>query len=119
MVEYLNCPLLQHITQASKSVKQQTIPDELRKAYSIVCSVLFKLVEQGAHEPNGQVTEAQSKRLSLTANLIQSTTIIWELIQSGYYFVSVATTRQFMEVLARIIELRKNLSSTKGKSPKK
>lgn len=87
----------------------------LWNAYQTACNVLFILTEQGAEEAT-VISEDSSKRLSLTANLIQSSTIVEYLISSGYYFASAAVLRQQMETLARLIELRKG-KPISGKRP--
>lgn len=85
-------------------------------AYQITSDLLSALVEQGAKESQQAVSESASKRLSLTANLIQSSTIVEHIISSGYYSTSAAVLRHNMETLARIIELRQG-KSVIGKNP--
>jgi hypothetical protein len=77
----------------------------LWEAYVIAGNLLFRQVAQGTTEVLS-VSESQSLRLSLTANLIQSSTVVEHLISSSYYWTATAVLRQHMEVLARIIEIR-------------
>lgn len=77
----------------------------LWEAYVIVGNLLFHQIAQGTVDVP-TVSESQSLRLSLTANLIQSSTVAEHLISSGYYWTVAAVLRQHMETLARIIEIR-------------
>lgn len=113
------CPLIEKITEASSKVHEKSVQQyaKLLDAYESICSVISKLVVQGGIEPILSPTENISKRLSLTAVLMQSSTIVWDLTLSGYYIVSISAMRHYMEVLARIIELRKGSNVSSKKTP--
>ncbi|MBI4855125.1 MAG: hypothetical protein HY818_00040 [Acetobacterium woodii] len=74
------------------------------------------LVKQGSREP-GLATEPQSIRVALSASLLQSTSIIEELISSGYYACSSVCLRHNMEVLARIMHIREGKPVTDNRPP--
>jgi hypothetical protein len=84
-------------------------------AYIRAGDTLADLTRQGETLP-ADISENQSIRISITANLIQSVVVPECLISSGFYWAASAVLRQHMEALARIIELR-NGSINRGSSP--
>ena len=89
----------------------------IRAAYTATGEILFSLIEQGSLDPPGDVSEAASQRMSLTASLLQSTIIVEQAITSGFYWAATGLLRQHMEALARIILIRSGKSATDGGSP--
>jgi hypothetical protein len=77
----------------------------LREAHRIVGDLLLRLVHQGVFEASSP-TEGQSRRMSLTAGLIQSVSVSNNLIISGFYWSAAAVLRQQMEAVARVVEIR-------------
>lgn len=92
---------------AADDVRQQSKASfgVLWDAYSRAGETLVDLTVQGETSAVN-VTESQSIRISITANLIQSATVPQHLISSGFYWAASAILRQHMEALARVIELR-------------
>ncbi|MBI5558057.1 MAG: hypothetical protein HY885_10490 [Deltaproteobacteria bacterium] len=86
-------------------------------AYTAAGDVLHALIEQGAHDPVGEVPEGASKRISLTAGLLQSTAIVEQAITCGFYWAASALLRQHMEALARVIHIREGKPGTEGRPP--
>jgi hypothetical protein len=103
---------------AADDVRQQSKASFgiLSNAYSLACETLVGLTELGQTSPV-TVTDTQSIRISITANLIQSATVPGDLISSGFYWAASAILRQHMEALARVIELRSGSFSESSKSP--
>lgn len=92
---------------AAKEVRQRSHDSYgvLWQAYLRAGGTLVDLTVQGETSAV-DVTENQSIRISVTANLIQSATVPEHLISSGFYWAASAILRQHMEALARVIELR-------------
>jgi hypothetical protein len=113
----LASPLKQAILDAESKVRIQSRQSygKLWDAYETGCKVLSRLAEQGGAESNGEPLNG-AERLSLTASLLQSLFLVEELISSGHYVSAVAILRQHMEILARLIELRRSIVK-KGKIP--
>ncbi len=86
-------------------------------AYTAAGEVFHALIEQGAHDPPDGVSEGASKRISLTAGLLQSIAIVEQAISCGFYWAASALLRQHMEALARVIHIRKGKSGTEKRSP--
>lgn len=86
-------------------------------AYTIVGNVLYDLIGQGAQDPPGDVSECASKRISLTAGLLQSTIIVEQAITCGLYWAASALLRQHMEALARVIHIRNGQLGTEARPP--
>ena len=74
-------------------------------AYVKACDLLLSLVGQGSQDPQ-QVSEPQSRRIALTASLVQSIAVVEETISAGYYSCACAIIRHNMEVLARTMHIR-------------
>ena len=106
------------LAQSENEVKIQSRQnyEDLWLAYNTAGDLLFKLVAQGESDPS-EVSDSCSKRVSLTANLIQSTFIVEHLISSGYYWAASAVLRQHMETLARVIEIREQRGTQLHKPP--
>lgn len=83
---------------AAQEVRQrsQAVYGILWGAYLLAGEVLVKLTVQGNDDPV-EVTEHQSIRISVTANLVQSVTVPEHLISSGFYWAASAILRQHME----------------------
>lgn len=88
----------------------------LWEAYIKISDLLWALIKQGTKNPE-IVPESASKRISITANLLQSSTIVERLISGGFYWASSAMLRQHMEALARIVEIRSGNSGTEKRTP--
>lgn len=106
------------LAQSEKEVKIQSRQNyqDLWLAYNTAGDLLFKLVAQGETDP-AKVSDSCSKRVSLTANLIQSTFIVERLISSGYYWAASTVLRQHMETLARVIGIREQRHTLPYKPP--
>jgi len=87
----------------------------LWRARAEVGDLLFALVTQGASDV--VTTEPQARRISLTANLVQSSSVVKDLIASGFYWSAAAILRQHMETLARTIEIRSERLTTGTRTP--
>ena len=77
------------LATASTRVRSETLAGYGRfwEAYTVAGELLYTLIEQGAQEPGGEVSEGASKRISLTAGLLQSTSIVEQAIgDSGTLF---------------------------------
>lgn len=90
---------------------------EFWDAYTAAGEVLYDLNEQGAHDSAGEITENASRRISLTAGLLQSTIIVEHAITSGFYWAASALLRQYMEALARVIHIRNGGVGTERSPP--
>ena len=110
--------LFDAIDSAAARAREESVRNygQLWEAYSIFDMLLTSLVEQGAADPD-TVSKSASERISLTSNLIQSTTMVEGNISSGFYWAAAAVLRQQMETLARVILIRTGHSSTESKSP--
>jgi len=111
--------IIQQSIQAEESKVRDRSKQEygrLWEAYETACHILSKLAEQGGSNPDGNPLHG-AERLSLTASLLQSSFLVEPLISSGHYLSSVAILRQHMEILARIIELRKGLVKSLKATP--
>ena len=111
--------LYRYLDAAAESAKQQAMVGYgiIWEAYVKICAVLYDLVIQGAQDPSGEVSESASQRLSLTAGLLQSTALIEQTISCGYYPAAAALVRQYMEALARIIQIREGSVGTERRTP--
>jgi hypothetical protein len=89
---------------------------DLWDAYGTVRDLIHKLVEFGARDPE-IVSDSCSNRISLTANMVQSFSIVEELISSGAYWSASAVLRQHMETLSRIVEYRDGKTQIDKKPP--
>lgn len=89
---------------------------DLWKAYNLVGNLIFIIIKLGAQEPN-IVSESCSKRIALTANMVQSFNAVQDLISSGAYWSASAVLRQQMETLSRIIEYRNGNNRVDKKPP--
>ncbi|MCE5276355.1 MAG: hypothetical protein LLG43_14620 [Deltaproteobacteria bacterium] len=89
---------------------------DLWRAYNLVGKVIYTLVDLSSREPTN-ITESTSNRVSLTANMIQSYSLVEYLISSGSYWAASAVLRQHMETLARIIEYRTGNNKQDKKPP--
>ncbi len=98
--------LTRSINDAAMAVRQESCShhDTLWRAYVEIEHLLFALVTQGAIDAS--TTEAQARCISLTANLVQSSIVVANLVSEGFYWSAGAVLRQRMETLARIIEIR-------------
>jgi hypothetical protein len=101
-------------TAVNKKSHQQY--GNLWSAYLLVGEILSVLVEQGSENPI-EVSESASQRISITTGLLQSSTVVENLISAGFYWAACALLRQHMEALARLIHIRNGASSTEKKSP--
>ncbi|OHB66115.1 MAG: hypothetical protein A2Y76_03595 [Planctomycetes bacterium RBG_13_60_9] len=106
--------ILKEAAQQVNDLSEQ-LNDDLWTAYELVGNLIFDLVQYGAKEP-GTVSESCSRRISLTANMIQSFWVVRFLIASGAYWSASALLRQQMETLSRIIEYRED-GNPSGKKP--
>ncbi|NQT92432.1 MAG: hypothetical protein HQ559_06705, partial [Lentisphaerae bacterium] len=89
----------------------------LWEAYAAVGDVLYRLSKQGINEPDAEVSEDTSKRVSLTATLLQSTVIVEQAITCGQYWAASVLLRQHMEALARVIHIREGKPMTEKAPP--
>ena len=105
------------ISDAVAAVQQESYRqhDSIWRTRTEVGDLLFALVTQGALD--AVTTEAQATRISLTANLVQSSSVVKDLISSGFYWSAAAVLRQCMETLARSIEIRSGRDTARTKSP--
>lgn len=105
------------ITAAAAAVRRESYAhhESLRRAYVEVGDLLFALVAQG--NSDAATTEAQAQRIALTANLMQSSPVIENLISSGFYWSAAAVLRQHMETLARTTEIRTGCYTGGTKAP--
>ncbi len=112
----MDSKLAKAIAEAASAVRRESCADHesLRRANVEVGDLLFALVDQG--NSNAATTENQAQRVSLTANLIQSSPVVENLVLSGFYWSAAAVLRQHMETLARVIEIRSG-RPTGGKKP--
>lgn len=78
--------------------------------------ILSVLVEQGNENPL-EVSESASQRISVTSGLLQSSTIVENVISAGFYWAACALLRQHMEALARLIHIRNGASFTEKRPP--
>lgn len=110
--------LFQCIANAAGVVRSHSASryGRLWDAYIIIGNVLSSLISQGTEDPV-TVSESASQRISLTVNLLQSTTIIEQTISSGYYWAASALLRQHMEALARITHIRNGKSAIDSRPP--
>ncbi len=117
--EYQTSQLHKAITTAASLVSSETMSGYGRfwDAYTAIGEVLYALYEQGTHNPAGEVSESVSKRISLTAGLLNSAIIVEQAITCGFYWAASALLRQHMEALARVIHIRKGGNGTERKSP--
>lgn len=109
--------LSRSINEAATAVRRESCGryKTLWRAYVELGDLLFSLVAQGATD--APTTEAQARRISLTASLIQSSTVVANLVSEGFYWSAGAVLRQHMETLARIIEIRTGCHTTGTKTP--
>ena len=105
------------IHEAAAAVRRESYAhhESLWRAYVKVGDLIFALVAQGASD--AATTEAQAQRISLTANLVQSTTVVKNLVSSGFYWSGAAVLRQHMETLARTIMIRTGRQQPETKTP--
>lgn len=85
-------------------------------AYITMGYLLSSLIPQGTEDPVF-VPKGASQRISLTVNLLQSSTIVERSISSGFYWAASALLRQHMEALARIIHIRSGKLATDSRPP--
>lgn len=117
--ETRNTPeLYNFIADAAKAVRLQSAQQYgvLWEAYITMGRLLSSLIPQGAEDPVS-VSPSASQRISLTANLLQSTTIVEDAISCGLYWAASALLRQHMEALARIIQIRDGKPATDTRPP--
>lgn len=88
----------------------------LWKAYALAGNLIYVLVQHGVAEPDA-FRKSCSNRISLTANMIQSSSTVEYLISSGAYWGASAVLRQQMETLSRIIEYREDGNRNDKKPP--
>jgi hypothetical protein len=88
----------------------------LWEAYITMARLLSSLIPQGAEDPVS-VPRSASQRISLSANLLQSLTIVEDAISCGFYWAASALLRQHMEALARIIQIRGGKPATDTRPP--
>lgn len=101
------------INEAAEAVRRESYVyhETLWRAYIEIGNLIFALVAQGSSD--APTTEAQARRIALTANLVQSTTVVENLVSSGFYWSGAAVLRQHMETLARTITIRTGQPETK------
>ena len=107
--------ILKDAAQQSRNVSEES-NDDLWKAYNLVGNLIYTLIEIGAAEPDS-VPESCSKRVALTANMVQSLYVVEDLISSGAYWSASAVLRQHMETLSRIVEYREGKNRVDKKPP--
>jgi hypothetical protein len=107
--EFKTSQLHKVLANTSERISSETMNGYGRywEAYTAAGEILYALCEQGAHDPAGEISECASKRISLTAGLLQSTIIVEQAITHGFYWAASALLRQHMEALARVIQIRK------------
>jgi len=105
------------ISDAASAVQHESDGqhDSIWRARGEIGDLLFALVTQGASD--AVTTEAQARRISLTANLVQSSSVVKDLVSSGFYWSAAAVLRQYMETLARSIEIRTGRHTARTKTP--
>ena len=110
--------IFQSISKEAEAVRSQSAQryGRLWDAYITIGELLSSLNLQGAEDPIS-VPESASQRISLTANLLQSTTIVEQTISSGFYWAASALLRQHMEALARITHIRDGKPPIASRSP--
>lgn len=110
--------LFQLISKEAEAVRAQSLQryGRLWDAYITIGDLLSSLILQGAEDPIS-VSESASQRISLTANLLQSTTIVEQTISSGFYWAASALLRQHMEALARIMHIRDGKPAIDSRTP--
>lgn len=86
-------------------------------AYTAAGDLLYELIEQGAVDPPGEVSEGASQRMSLTAGILQSIEIVEQTITCGLYWSAAALLRQHMEALARVAHIRLGKTASNGRPP--
>lgn len=108
--------LAQAIAEAAAAVQRESYSRHraIWQALTVVEEPIFALVTQGASE--AATTTGQATRISLTANLVRSSSVSKDLISSGFYWSAAAILRQSMETLARCIEIRSSRPAA-GKRP--
>jgi len=107
--------ILKNTAKQIRNVSEESNVD-LWKAYNLVGNLIFTIIKLGASEPD-TVSESCSKRVALTANMVQSFYAVQDLISSGAYWSASAVLRQHMETLSRIIEYRKGNNRVDKKPP--
>ncbi|MBT9590379.1 MAG: hypothetical protein IV089_05655 [Thiobacillus sp.] len=120
MNEQITMPRLFHlIAKEVGGVRDQSLQryGRLWDAYITIGDLLSLLISQGAEDPIS-VSESASQRISLTVNLLQSTTVVEQTISSGFYWAASALLRQHMEALARIMHIRDGKSAIDPRPPK-
>lgn len=110
--------LFQSIAKGVEGVRAQSALKygRLWDAYITIGDLLSLLISQGAEDPIS-VSESASQRISLTVNLLQSTTIVEQTVSSGFYWAASALLRQHMEALARIMHIRDGKSAIDSRPP--
>jgi glycosyltransferase involved in cell wall biosynthesis len=110
--------LYDSIAREAEAVRLQSAQryGPLWDAYITMGYLLSSLIPQGTEDPV-LVPKGASQRISLTANLLQSTTIVEHSISSGFYWAASALLRQHMEALARIIHIRSGKLATDSRPP--
>ena len=110
--------LFQSIAKEAEAVRSQSVRryGRLWDAYITIGGLLSSLSSQGA-EDSISVSQSASQRISLTVNLLQSTTIVEQTISSGFYWAACALLRQHMEALARIILIRDGKTAINSHPP--
>ncbi len=101
-------------TAVNKSSHQQY--GKLWHAYLLMGEILSVLVEQGNENPL-EISESASQRISVTSGLLQSATIVEQVISAGLYWTASALLRQHMEALARLIHIRNSSSAIEKRPP--
>lgn len=85
-------------------------------AYLLMGEILSVLVEQGSENPL-EVSESASQRIAITTGLLQSSTIVENVISAGFYWAASALLRQHMEALSRLNHIRNGASFTEKRPP--
>lgn len=107
----------QTIADAAAAVQRESFSRHgaIWRACAEVGQLIFALAAQGALD--AVTTAGQATRISLTANLVQSSSVAKDLISSGFYWSAAAVLRQYMETLARSIQIRNGRNTAGTKTP--
>ncbi len=105
------------VSQAQRTYEESNAQEgNLQAAYQALWQILERLTKVSANAPK-RTDVNTSARLAIIANAVQSLDIVKDVIFCGYYFAAVALTRQLMEAVTRLGELRKEEKLGRGRAP--